>query len=141
MCVLYNFLIFLLILGEFHLCTSIPLISPSLHIYPLLLKPPSCPPQIKLKEKTEKSCKSPCIRYTLLFTHLYLQTFTAITHWPGVIPPASATLSILGPQRDSFQISCCCLCHAALDLRAGPVDGVDAASSPTQSPGPGLGGS
>ena len=52
---------------------------------------------------------SQCVpQYIPLSTHLYLQMFIAMSHWSGLRPLASATLSILDPYWDSSQISCCC---------------------------------
>ena len=61
--------------------------------------------------------------------------FIAVSHWSGLRPLASATLSILDPHWDSSQISCCCQCHGdpvVLDLQNQPLhvlqhfmDGVD----------------
>ena len=60
-----------------------------------------------------------CIpKYNLLYTHLYLQMFIAISHWSGSRPLASATPSILNSHQDSFQLPVDALCHenyAALD--------------------------
>lgn len=47
----------------------------------------------------------------------------AISHYYGLRPLTSATLSILGPHWDSFWISCVALCHGdavALDLQVQP---------------------
>jgi len=52
---------------------------------------------------------SRCVsHYTLSSTHLYLPTFIATSHWYDLRPLASATLSVLGPHRDSSQMCCCC---------------------------------
>ena len=45
-------------------------------------------------------------QYTLLSTHLHLQILITLSHWSGLRPLASATLSILDPHGDFSQISC-----------------------------------
>ena len=47
-------------------------------------------------------------QYTSLYTHLHSKVFSVINHWSGLRSLASNTLSILGLQEDSSQISCCC---------------------------------
>jgi hypothetical protein len=52
-------------------------------------------------------CVTVCHTLYPLPKHLYLPMFIAMSHWSGSRPLVSATLSILGPQWDSSQISCC----------------------------------
>jgi hypothetical protein len=54
-------------------------------------------------------CVTKCI---LLAIHLYLQIFIAMSsHWSGLRPLASVTLSIVDPHLDSCWIFHYCLCH------------------------------
>ena len=93
----------------FFVSNLIPLISPSLCICPLPLKPP-LQKKIKSKYKTSQhgSCsESHCVpQYTLLSTYLHSQIFVAMSHWSGSRPLVSATPSILDPHWDSTWIPC-----------------------------------
>ena len=96
---------------NFTSCTPIPLISLSLCIYP----PPL---QLHLQKKIRYNLKTCLVveavvwqcatQSTLLSILLCLQMFIAMSHWSGLRPLASATLSILDPHQNSSWISCCC---------------------------------
>lgn len=46
-------------------------------------------------------------QHNLLPKQFYLQRVIAVSHWSGLRPLTSASLSILDPPRDSSQKSCC----------------------------------
>lgn len=66
----------------------------------------------KRKGKTDNYLSesvSSCVpRNTFLSQQLCFSMFIAMSHWSGLMPLASATLSKLDLLLDSFQISCCC---------------------------------
>lgn len=82
----------------------------------------------------------------------FLAVFTAVSHWAGSRPLASAPLSILHPQQDSSPISIVALCHrdpAVLVFKGGSlhalqqfINGVDVCvGGQLKALGLGLGGS
>jgi hypothetical protein len=136
---------------EFTSCTPIPLISPSLHTYPPPLKPPldlpTSPKQKKINLIVEAvACHN--VFYSIIVC-LLVQMFIAMSHWSGLRPLASATPSVLDPNQDYSQISCCW----PLSWRSYKFGSVGLTPScaltvhrqgrcwggPTQSPGSGLG--
>lgn len=111
---------------NFTSCTPIPLISPSLHIYPPSLQPSHKRKQ-KLKIETVLMCKVLCVtvchRIYPLPKHLYLQRFIAVNHWSGSRPLVSTIAPILNPPWDYSWISCCRVSwrSAALALQDQPL--------------------
>jgi hypothetical protein len=95
----------LLILCEFQPYIPVPFISLSFHI----LQPPKWKQTNKQKHLTGGVvvCHG-MSQFTLSSIYLYLQMFSAMSHWSGPRPSASATPSTLDPHEDSCQTPCCC---------------------------------
>lgn len=92
-------------------------------MYPNPTYPPDliCPPPLQHPQKKISLSEAAVVCHLVYpFVHLYLQMLTAVNHWSGSRPLASATLSILDPHLHSSAI----LCHegpATLDLQNQPL--------------------
>ena len=73
---------------------------PSFHI---TLCPCNLPPK-RIHLKNKNHCGSYGVSHSMTFCAHILEVFIAVSHWSGSRPLASATLSILNPDRDSSQI-------------------------------------